>query len=165
MEVKEILQLTQFDSIFVDSNILIYHLTGDPLYGEKCRDFIGRVETGDLDGYISSIVISDTLFIYIKAWLLKEKHINPKEILSYLKKNPEVIRNIDLSKPLELFDLFYTLPITSKVIRNSFRYLTSYSLLPDDALNLATMLSFGLRNLATRDTDFDRVDRIQVWRP
>ena len=165
MEAKQTLKLKQFDSIFIDSNILIYHLMGDPLYGEKCRDIIGRVETGYLHGYISPIVISDVLFIYIKAWLIKEKHIALKDILAYLKKNPKVIGGINLTKPFELFDLFHILPITSKVVRHSFGYVTSYSLLPDDALNLSVMLTFGLKSLATRDADFDRVDKIQILRP
>lgn len=165
METKQRLKLKQFDSIFIDSNILIYHLMGDPLYGEKCRDIIGRVETGCLYGYVSPIVISDALFIYIKVWLIKEKHIALKDILAYLKKNPEVIRGINLAKPFELFELFHILPITGKVVRDSFGYMSSYSLLPDDALNLSVMLTSGLKKLATKDADFDRVDKIQIWRP
>lgn len=85
--------------------------------------------------------------------------------MAYLKKNPEVIRGINLTKPFELFELFHILPITSKVVRDSFGYMSSYSLLPDDALNLSVMLTSGLKKLATKDADFDRVDKIQIWRP
>jgi predicted nucleic acid-binding protein len=63
--------------IFVDTNILIYHLLEDELYGASCRDFFKRAETGSLVGFTSPIVVSETLFIYLRAWIIQNKKIAP----------------------------------------------------------------------------------------
>jgi predicted nucleic acid-binding protein len=37
-------------AVFVDANVLIYHLTSHPLLGSACTDLIKRVEQGTIDG-------------------------------------------------------------------------------------------------------------------
>ena len=59
--------------IFVDTNILVYHLLEDELYGASCRDFLNRVETGSVVAFTSPIVASETLFIYLRAWIIQNK--------------------------------------------------------------------------------------------
>ena len=54
--------------IFVDTNILVYHLLEDELYGASCRDFLKRVETRSVVAFTSPIVVSETLFIYLHTW-------------------------------------------------------------------------------------------------
>ncbi|HII94466.1 MAG TPA: PIN domain-containing protein [Candidatus Methanofastidiosum sp.] len=40
-----------------------------------------------------------------------------------------------------------------------------YGLLPNDAIHAATCKSYGIDNIATNDSDFDRVDFLKVWKP
>ena len=51
--------------VFVDSNIQTYHLLNDPAYGKRCKEFIGRVENREFEGFISPIIVSETLFNFI----------------------------------------------------------------------------------------------------
>lgn len=41
----------------------------------------------------------------------------------------------------------------------------NYNLLPIDALHLSAMRRCRIRDIATRDRDFERVDGIVVWSP
>jgi predicted nucleic acid-binding protein len=71
MGIKALRDVPDGSGIFVDTNVLIYHLLEDELYGVSCRDFLKRVETGSVVAFISPIVASETLFIYLRAWLIK----------------------------------------------------------------------------------------------
>jgi len=62
-------------SIFVDTNILIYHLLEDELYGASCRNFLRRVENRSVTAFTSPIVAAETLFIYLRAWVVKNKKV------------------------------------------------------------------------------------------
>ena len=44
--------------IFIDANIFIYHFTHTPLTA-ACTAFLQRVETGDLHGITSSVVLAE----------------------------------------------------------------------------------------------------------
>jgi len=54
-------------SIFIDSNIFIYHFLD---VSEPCTNFLEKIELGDIDG------------------------IEPKKVIKYLKQNPEIISTL-----------------------------------------------------------------------
>ena len=60
------------EKVFADSNILTYHLLNDPAYGKRCMEFIGGVENRGFLGFISPIIVSETLFNFIKANIVKD---------------------------------------------------------------------------------------------
>ena len=74
--------------VFVDSNILTYHLLNDPAYGKRCKEFIGRVENREFEGFISPIIVSETLFNFIKA-IYEEGFLKPLEEIG-LKEKEEI---------------------------------------------------------------------------
>jgi predicted nucleic acid-binding protein len=75
MAIRPLRDVPVNSSIFVDTNILVYHLLEDELYGANCRDFLKRVETGSIVAFTSPIVASETLFIYLRAWVIQNKKI------------------------------------------------------------------------------------------
>ncbi|MGB2843006.1 MAG: PIN domain-containing protein [Halobacteriota archaeon] len=60
------------EKIYIDSTILTYHLFNDPVHGKRCKEFIGRVENGEFEGFISPIIISETLFNFISELEVEE---------------------------------------------------------------------------------------------
>ena len=58
MGIKPLRDVPDGVSIFVDTNILIYHLLEDELYGATCRDFLKRVETRSVAAFTSPVVAS-----------------------------------------------------------------------------------------------------------
>jgi len=43
--------------VYIDANIFIYNATGHPNYGEKCKEFLRRVERKELKGITSTLTI------------------------------------------------------------------------------------------------------------
>ncbi|MCK4734821.1 MAG: PIN domain-containing protein [Methanophagales archaeon] len=68
----ELSALPSGEKVFIDSNILTYHLLNDPVYGKGCKEFIGRVENREFEGFISPIIVSETLFNFISESEVEE---------------------------------------------------------------------------------------------
>ncbi len=151
--------------IFVDTNILVYHLLEDELYGSSCRDFLKRVEARSVAAFTSPIVASETLFIYLRSWIIKNKKIASKQVLRYLKRHRAVLEEVDFHKPLALLALLRVLPLDNAVLGNSYDLMTRYRLLPADAIDAALIARHNLPALASRDDDFDHIDSLDVYKP
>ncbi len=153
------------EKVYVDSNILTYHILIDPVYGESCRAFINRVEDGEIDGYISPIVVSETLFNFIKASVVKQYNVRVYEVISLLKSKPEIVGSIDIEPLIDMFELFNFTSITKREVEESYGFIRKYSLLTNDALHAACCKTNGIRNIATNDYDFDKVENLRMWTP
>jgi len=151
--------------IFVDTNILVYHLLEDELYGASCRDFLKRVETRSVVAFTSPVVVSETLFIYLRTWIIKNKKIAPKRVLRYLKRHRAVLEEVGFDKPLALLALLRILPLNKAVLETSYDLMTRYQLLPADAIDAALIRRHNLPALATRDDDFDHIEGLDVFKP
>lgn len=151
--------------IFVDTNIFIYHLLEDELYGASCRDFLKRVEARSVTAFTSPIVAAETLFIYLRSWIIKNKRIAPKRVLRYLKSHRAVVQEVDFHKPRALLALLRVLPLNQAVLQTSYDLMMRYQLLPADAIDAALLKRHNLSALATRDNDFDNVEGFEVFKP
>jgi predicted nucleic acid-binding protein len=151
--------------IFVDTNILIYHLLDDDLYGASCRAFLQRVEARSVTAFTSPIVAAETLFVYLRAWIITNKNIAPKGVLRYLKRHRAVVQEVDFQKPHALLALFRVLPLSRAVLQTSYDLMLHSHLLPADAVDAALMQRHHLSALATRDDDFDHIEGFEVFKP
>ncbi|MCX9011084.1 MAG: hypothetical protein OIN66_08175 [Candidatus Methanoperedens sp.] len=79
--------------VFIDSNIFTYFLLRDDEFFEKC----GR--------FLNNIVISETLFNFVKAEVCKNHGLKPNEFIRYVKENPESIEDVDISDVIEVFTM------------------------------------------------------------
>jgi predicted nucleic acid-binding protein len=165
MESKPLDDAPEGISIFVDTNVLIYHLPEDEIYGVSCRNFLRRVEEKSVTGFTSPTVISETLFLYLRFWVIANKKIAPKKVLDYIKRHRGVTKEVDFPKPQTLFTIFKILSINNAVLRTSYDMTERYNLLPNDAINTALIRRYGLPAIATRDDDFDDIDGIVVFKP
>jgi predicted nucleic acid-binding protein len=165
MDPGELSALPSSEKVFADSNILTYHLLNDPMYGKRCKEFIRRVEDREFEGFISPIIVSETLFNFIKANIVKDYRIKPKGVISFLKANPKAISKIDIRKASDLFEIFSVLPISESEVDECYKAIKDYALLTNDAFHVATMKRYSLTNIATNDPDFERVKWIKVWKP
>ena len=55
--------------------------------------------------------------------------------------------------------------VTPKDIFDSKKYRQKYGLLTIDSVLLSIMRNLGIRDIATNDMDFERVDFLTVWKP
>ncbi|MHB8118511.1 MAG: type II toxin-antitoxin system VapC family toxin [Methanothrix sp.] len=49
--------------MFIDANIFTYLLTGHPIYGRNCQWLLEKVESGDLEAFISPLVIDEVSYV------------------------------------------------------------------------------------------------------
>ena len=118
------------------------------------------MENGEFEVVISPVVVSETLFNLIKATILKNHHLKPKEVVPFLKANPQAVSTVNLESAMALFNLFSLAPISESEVRACYRAIKDYSLLTNDAFHVATMKRCGLTGIATNDPDFERVGRL-----
>ena len=49
--------------MFINANIFTYLLTGHPIYGRNCQQLLEKVESGDLEAFISPLVIDEVSYV------------------------------------------------------------------------------------------------------
>jgi len=156
--------------IFIDANIFVYHAAGSK-YTESATAFLERVENNEIEAFTSPSVIDEAAYILIinkGLELLDSK--SPRKVREMLEtdrnfaeKCYSVLKDfIGYVKSLENLKL---LEITGDDAFRIHDYGIAYLLHPKDSLHLAVMKRYRIFDIATNDSDFDRVDWIRVWYP
>jgi len=136
------------NGVFIDSNVFIGILEGE----ENAK----KVFDSNLILYKNPLISSEVVYVYLKAVTGKKSYA--------IKKSPEEISNINLNKIIELLDLAETLSMNKEIEDLSFEITKKYGLLPNDALIAATCKHYGIRDIATFDKDFERVEFLNIWK-
>ena len=156
------------ESVFVDSNTLIYHFAQDHSFGAASTEFFERIARGELFGFVSTHILIETSH---RLMLLEAQRTFGWPIPGTqrrLHKQPARIRQLsqfvasiaDLARsPLT------ALPITLQTVLSSNELAARIGLLSNDALTVAVMQENGIANLASHDSDFDRVPGIKRYGP
>jgi len=163
--------LSQFngDEIFLDANILIYHLTSHPQFGAACHQLLQNTEVGIVNSYTSNWVLAEVIHKLMILETCDRFRLQNHEAINYLKKNHHAINR--LSKYRKALDLIYRLSnltileVNDVIFRQSHAYISKYHLLSSDAVHVATGLTNNIRNMATNDKDFKRVKDLTIWAP
>ena len=148
------MSMSQKERIFLDSSVIIGLFSGD--------DDSVKI----LEGIISeSLCINDIVFseVAYKAMVLKFLEKEPKFSLKKFKRTIDkyVYLYTEVSKFLREFEIeFLVAPPDVIDIANSLA--REYKLLPNDALIAATCKYYGIEKIATFDSDFDKVDFLDV---
>jgi predicted nucleic acid-binding protein len=136
------------NGVFIDSSVFLDFLEGK----EKAKTLLEQYS--GLEGCINDIVFSEVLFVYIKAETGKKSY--------ELKKQPELVKSVELNDIVELLGRYRTLDVGEAVKSEAERLIKKYGLLPNDALIAATCKHYGITKIATFDSDFKRVDFLEV---
>ena len=156
-------------TIFIDANIFLYEILDHWKYAESCNSFLEHVNMGKYHAVMSVLVCNEVFHRVMIAEVVERYEIEPKSAVNYLKKNWEVVRelnkaydamlNIDAIENLEIVE------IDREVYDIALEYSKKYGLLSNDAVHLATMKKHGITNIATNDRDFERIEWLSVWKP
>ncbi len=152
--------------VFIDSNIFTYFLLRDADFFEKCSRFLKNIESGYFIGFINNIVVSETLFNFVKAEVCKKHELKSNEFIRFVKENPESIGEVDISDVIDVFtmanlNLVNVPPKLIPMLKDAHRK----SLLSNDAFHLLTMEYLSIRDIVTNDGDFEKIAGIKVWKP
>lgn len=160
------------ERIFIDANIFIYNALDNPLYAESCTDFLRQVERDKINGVITPHIMDEVLFKILVAEA--SQHLE-KFTLSNLKKE---LKNSSFSskvyKPVKEYGDYLTeltyggleiLAVDGGLVEKSIELGLRYGLLTTDAIHLSTIKQYGINNIATNDSDFERVETITIYKP
>ena len=90
-------------------------------------------------------------------------------IFLYLKKNWDIIKGLNKAwnavENIKRIENLRIVEIDREIFDTALGYSKKHCLLSNDAIHVATMKKYGVTNIATNDSDFDRVRWLKVWKP
>lgn len=159
--------ITDNTRIFVDSNIFIYHFSNSDKYATSCLNFFQKIEEGRLSGYTSTVVLAEVLHRLMVIEASKKFNIIPKNVVKYLKDNPDKIPLLsDHFKSVDFIEKIGIpiLPVNAHDLRGSIAF-KNQGLLTIDAINVSVMKNNDLTAIASNDGDYDRVGFLTQYKP
>jgi predicted nucleic acid-binding protein len=151
-------------SALVDANIFIYHLGG---LSADCSAFLKRVALGEIESYITTIIIAEVLHRRMLGEAIAKGLVTPGQALKKLKANRGIISSLTdyitdvnaiIRLPLKIIEA------TADDITASHALRQTYGLFVNDLINLACAQRLRLSNMVTHDDDFDNLP-INVRKP
>ena len=155
------------EEIFIDSNIFLYSYSTHKL-ANRCSNFLLKVEKGEFKGFINSVVVDEVFYKSIVAEIMTKKNIALKDIPSYIKSNPSILKA--LKNPYKVIEDILSkenidILDSSKNLSKITYFVKNFTLLPSDALIAVACKSGGITKIATFDKDFERVDFLEIVKP
>jgi predicted nucleic acid-binding protein len=166
-----LLEYSSSDQIFIDANIFLDYAIPNPKFGEMATDFLERIEIGVINAITTPAVLAEVshiLLLETGSVIIKNRNRNP--VMDRIKADT---RFSDLCRDaIDKFNEFVSdldglqlIPVMPEDYFRASDLARAYNLMSFDALHLSAMRRAQVRNIATRDRDFDRVDGIVVWSP
>jgi predicted nucleic acid-binding protein len=154
--------------LFVDANTLVYHFAAEPLFGPPCQRLLDRINRGDVQGFISTDVLSDVAHRLMTQEAIQRFGWPIAGIAQRLRSHPSHIQQLsDFRAAVDevLQSGIKVLSIPPPLIAASAAISQQFGLLSGDALVVAVMREHGLTHLASHDADFDRVPGLTRYAP
>jgi hypothetical protein len=157
--------------MFIDANIFTYLLTGHPIHGRNCQQLLEKVENGDLEAFISPLVIDEVSYVLMVQTARKTggSQDSKQTKQAMLADWQECLAPVgDFYEYLDLLISTGHLKVLSldySISRIALKFAKEYRLLPRDALHAACCDAYGIREMATNDGDFKRVSFLTLWKP
>lgn len=128
---------------FVDSNIFVYHLAGDPVYGKRAEDILVGIEEGE-EASTSTLAIAQVC-AYLK-W---------KGALDTIPLFIDLLRSLPVLKKHDtLFEDFTAAYALKEETRLSWKYW-------DDLVIASQMRRLGIEEIYSNDKDFDMIPGVR----
>ena len=155
--------------IFVDANIFLYAILGNPVLKPRCQKFLVKIENGQYRAMTSSLVLNEVLHKLMLTETVRTYGLNSeRDALKLIKEKPELISNMSLvwknyselkKYPIIIFG------VDEKALDMAVLLSRKYGVLISDAVHAAIMKLNTIDNIATNDGDFERIEGITVWKP
>jgi predicted nucleic acid-binding protein len=154
--------------VFVDANTLIYHFAPDPVFGISCSDLLIRIKRQEIRGFTSTHVVGEMAHRLMTLEAIKTLGWRGARIAKRLGKNPAEVQKLtafrQAIREVPVFGIA-VLTIPPDLLDAAAGISQAYGLLTNDALIVAVMHANILTNLASNDTDFDRVPGLTRYAP
>jgi predicted nucleic acid-binding protein len=128
---------------YVDVNVFVYWLGGNPVYGEKAHQWVKKIEGASKGEYATS-----TLTLYEAVTIITG-------LIGGSSKDASLANNV--VEPISNLKGLNLVPLTSDDMLRSVELMNEYGLDYEDSLHLAAALSIGSKEIVSNDKDFDKV--------
>lgn len=159
--------------IFLDANIFVDHASANPSYGKSCEEFLEKVESKKVVAITTTAVLDEVGYILsllegARALKTDELKIVRKKIkedqklaMACYKKVREYMKYIFFlgERGLDIREVEPKDVLIATMVGGEYRLLFT------DSLHLSVMKRLKLKNIATRDSDFERVKDVTIWSP
>jgi predicted nucleic acid-binding protein len=127
--------------MYLDANFFVFGVTGTDARAQRILALLDQVEKGKT-AFASALVVDEVI------WALRRN----KQDWDFIQ---QVVEDIYNTVNLEVCDVPGDLPL------DALRVMDEHRLKPRDALHVALMKRYGITEIASDDSDFDRVPGIK----
>jgi predicted nucleic acid-binding protein len=155
-------------AVFVDANTLVYHFSRDPQLGAACTALLDRIERRDVLGFSTTHVLGETAHRLMTLEAITLLNWSAAGIGNRLRTNPTEVRRLTLFRQAiekVLQGNLQILPVAPSLLAATVALSQQIGLLTNDGLIVAVMQANSLTQLASADTDFDRVPGLTRYGP
>jgi len=149
----------------VDTNIFLYHLASQ---SNDCRQLLLRIGRGELSGYVTTSIIGEMLHKRMVIEAVSAGLVTGSKPFEKLKRQPQLITRLStyITEIMQLLRLPLTvIEVTEEDIQWSHALRRAYGMLVIDSINLACAVRSGITDVATHDTDFLHIPKLNIWQP
>jgi predicted nucleic acid-binding protein len=155
-------------AIFVDANCLVYAVSADPRYKATCERLLERIDNQEIQGFTSAHVLSEMAHRVMTLEAASRLNRSLTGLANWLRRHPAEVQH--LSRHRQAIDevancKIEVLAVDGADVSRAADLCIQFGLLSSDALIVAIMSRYGLTQLASLDTDFDRVPGITRYAP
>ncbi len=126
--------------ILIDSSVLIEYLKG------KKTELLESIFENKLEPCINHIIYSEFIYYYLSV-------MSGKSPLT-LKTSNKIHLILKKANPIDFISNFKILEMEAEILLQSYDYMKSYNLLPNDSLIIATCKYYNISYLCSFDSDF-----------
>ncbi|VVB67515.1 tRNA(fMet)-specific endonuclease VapC [uncultured archaeon] len=155
--------------VFIDTNIFLYDILGYTKFRTTCMAFLQKMEAHTYSAATSTQVLNEVIHKLILAEITKTYRLrNESDAMKLIKERPETISSLrqvwksyaEIKEyPLVIYSIDEATLDMAADLSNRFGLLIS------DATHAAVMKAQGITNIATNDSDFERVNGIDIYKP
>lgn len=136
-------ELSQLDTIFIDTAPIIYYIEAHPKYGPPVKDVVAAFQSGSLSAISSVVTLTEVLPKPVEL----EKEELAEKFLTFLKNGKN----------------FQLIEISVDIAEKAGRLLGKYSFLKGlDAIQIAVSIEVGANAFLTNDKKLKQVKEIKV---
>jgi predicted nucleic acid-binding protein len=164
MPLERVENLPAGTHIFLDANIFIYAFLG---HSSQCRNLLGHCASEQVFGITFLEVINEVTHRLMVAEALGTGVIKRDRVRDLRGKRGEIAKLTEYwVQTSAIFGLnILVLPSDEARLYRAQSVRSRYGLLTNDSLILAAMEENGVDSLATRDSDFDYISDIKIYKP
>ncbi len=163
-----LIDITSGSRVFVDASIFYDHITKNKASGKSCRTFLQRIEKHDVEGFTSVIALNELLHKLAIVEIRQRHGLSREVVMGFIDSNPSVLRDLKVYQLVSAVAAIPNLQVFDVVVTDfaqAIALMQKHQLLSNDALHVAVMQRNGLDMLAAKDSDFQRVPWLKLYRP